>query len=142
MFLIFINDLPLVLENFVSSIKLYTDDTTIYDIQSDIQILETNLQDSLKLLHKWVRENGKLLNTDKTKVMLLTARQKRLGLQKSSLSLNYNDLDLKLTSNKNVLGVHIEENLTWNVHFQLKETFAFFVAFIAIKSFLSIEVSI
>ena len=59
-----------------------------------------------------------LLNTDKTKVMLLTTSQKRLGLQKSSLSLNYNDTDLQLTNNEKILGVHIEENLTWNVHFQ------------------------
>ena len=87
------------LENSVSSTELYADDTTIYDIQSGIQILETNLQDSLKLLNKWCRENGMLLNTDKTNVMLLTARQKRSGLPKYSLSLNDNDLDLELTSN-------------------------------------------
>ena len=42
----------------------------------------------------------------------------RPGLQKSSLYLNYNDIDLKLTSNEKILGVHIEENLTWNFHFQ------------------------
>ena len=93
------------LENSVSSTELYADDTTIYDIQSDMQILETNLQDSLKLLHKWCRENWRLLNTDKTKVMLITTRQKWSGLQKSSLSLNYNDLDLKLTSNEKIFGV-------------------------------------
>ena len=43
-----------------------------------------------------------LLNTDKAKVMILTTRQKRLGLQKSSLSLNYNDIDLNLTSNEKI----------------------------------------
>ena len=58
-----------------------------------------------------------LLNTDKAKVMIVTTRQKRRGLQKSSLSLNYNDIDLKLTSNSKIYGVHIEENLTWDVHF-------------------------
>ena len=65
---------------FLIFIKLHVYDTTIYDRQSDIQILETNLQDSLKLLHKWCRENGMLLNTDKTKVMLLTTRQNQSGL--------------------------------------------------------------
>ena len=36
MFLIFINDLPLVLENTFTSTDLYTDDTTVYAIQKEI----------------------------------------------------------------------------------------------------------
>ena len=44
MFLIFINDLPLVLKDNVTSTDLYADDTTIYDIQSDMQKLQQNLQ--------------------------------------------------------------------------------------------------
>ena len=33
MFVIFINDLPLVLENTITSTDLYADDTTVYDIR-------------------------------------------------------------------------------------------------------------
>ena len=40
MFLIFINDLPLVLKTGVTSTDLYADDTTAYDIQSNIQTLQ------------------------------------------------------------------------------------------------------
>ena len=36
MFLIFINDLPLVLANTITSTDLYADDTTVYDIQTNI----------------------------------------------------------------------------------------------------------
>ena len=57
MFLIFINDLPLVLKDNVTSTDLYADDTTIYAIQSDMQTLQQNLQKSLSLLNKWCREN-------------------------------------------------------------------------------------
>ena len=53
------------------------------------------------------RENGMVINTDKTKVMLITSRQKRNNLKNSDLSLN-----------EKVLGVHINENLPWNGHFQ------------------------
>ena len=35
MFLIFINDLPLVLKDAVTSTDFYADDTTVYDIQSN-----------------------------------------------------------------------------------------------------------
>ena len=50
LFLIFNNDLPLKLQNIVASTDLYADDTTIYDIQYDKQVLENNLQRSLVLL--------------------------------------------------------------------------------------------
>ena len=40
MFLIFINDLPLVLKTAVTSTDLYADDTTAYDIQSNMQTLQ------------------------------------------------------------------------------------------------------
>ena len=77
LFLIFINDLPLALKHAVTSIDLYADDTTVYDIQSSMETLQQNLQNSLILLNKWCRENGMVINTDKTKVMLITSRQKR-----------------------------------------------------------------
>ena len=66
-FFIFIIDLLLVLENTITSTDLYADDTTVYDIQTNLQILERNLQNSLLLLNKWCRENGMVINTDKTK---------------------------------------------------------------------------
>ena len=78
LFLIFINDLPLVLSKNGLAIDLYADDTTIYDIQSDLETLMSNLQESLLILKRWCRENGMLLNTEKTKVMLITQDRKEL----------------------------------------------------------------
>ena len=75
MFLIFINDLPSVLENTITSMDLYADDTTVFYIQTNMQTLKRNLQNSLLLLNKWCRENGMVMNMDKTKVMLITSRQ-------------------------------------------------------------------
>ena len=118
MFLIFINDLPLVLKTAVTSTDLYADDTTAYDIQSNMQTLQQNLQNALILLNKWCRENGMVINTDKTTVMLITSRQKRSNLQDNNLEHIFNDFDLKLSSNEKILGVQIEENLLWNSHFQ------------------------
>ena len=82
LFLIFINDLPLKLQIIVASTDLYADDTTIYDIQYDKPVLENNLQRSLVLLLQWCKENGMLINinSDKTKVMFITSRQKRCNL--------------------------------------------------------------
>ena len=65
LFLICINDLPLVLSEKVHSIDLYADDTTIYDMQSDLETLQSNLQYSLIKLQKWCKQNGILLNAEK-----------------------------------------------------------------------------
>lgn len=141
LFLIFINDLPLVLKNAVTSTDLYADDTTVYDIQSNMQTLQQNLQNSLILLNRWCRENGMVINTDKTKVMLITSRQKRYNLQNNSLILNLNEVDLKLSSNEKILGVQIEENLVWNGHFQYisKKIASSLWLLSQIKSFLSVD---
>ena len=84
MFLMFINDLPLVSKNAVTSTDLYADDTTVY-----------NMQNALLLLNKWCRENGMVINTDKSKVMLITSRQKRSNLKDNNLVLYFNDVDKK-----------------------------------------------
>ena len=92
LFLIFINDMPLKLQNIVASTDLYADDTTIYDIQYDKKVLENKFQRSLGQLQQWCKEN-----TDKTKVMFNISRQKRCNLNDASLHLNCNNIDLKLT---------------------------------------------
>ena len=131
----------LVLENTITATDLYADDTTVYDIQSNVQTLERNLQNSIILLNKWCRENGMVINTDKTKVMFITSRQKRYNLNNTDLSLNFKGADLKLTSNEKVLGVHIDENLLWNGHFQYisKKISSHLGLLSQIKSFLSKE---
>ena len=57
-----------------------------------------------------------LLNTEKTKVMLITTSQKRLHLHNSILNLPFNNDSLKNIDNDKVLGVYIDNNLTWSFH--------------------------
>ena len=59
-----------------------------------------------------------LLNTDKTKVMLITTSQKRLHLHDYILNLTYKSDTLKNVNNDKVLGVLIDNNLTWLIHIQ------------------------
>ena len=101
--LIFINDLPLVLQNYVV-VDLYADDTKFYDFQFDVLQLETNLQHALNLLRIWCRQNGMVLSTDKTKVMLITSKRKRLSMQNPVLSLKYSDIDIRMTHAEKILG--------------------------------------
>ena len=111
LFLLFINDLPLTLKEVVSAVDLYTDDTTIYDIQTDKTLVQRNLQSALNLLHIWCKENGMLLNMDKTKEMFITTRQKRATLSEDVLALKYDGIHLHLSNNEKVLGLYIDEIL-------------------------------
>ena len=59
-----------------------------------------------------------LLNTDKTKVVLKSTRQKRLHKIDNVLSLSYSGVELQITTGDIRLGINIEENLIMNNHYQ------------------------
>ena len=141
LFLLFINDLPLYLQNTSTIVDLYADDTTIYFSNADKLVLEKNLQSSLNCLKKWCRENGMILNIDKTKVMLIASRQKRPVLGDTVLNLQYNDIDIKMTTSDKVLGIYVDNNLTWNNHFNFlsKKLSTYMWLLSKIRTFLSIN---
>ena len=116
LFLMFINDLPLYTDNVFTD--LYADDTTIYQISNSQHFIEQDLQMALQKLSVWCKLNGMLLNTEKTKVMLITTSQKRLHLHNSILNLTFNNDSLKNIDNDKVLGIYIDNNLTWSIHTQ------------------------
>ena len=114
LFLIFINDLPLCINNVF--IDLYADDTTLYFIHTSQEIIEQNLQAALNELQLWCKSNGMMLNSAKTKVMFVTTNQKRHRLDNDKLKLFYNDEELQAIDNDKILGVFVDNNLTWSGH--------------------------
>ena len=112
LFLLFINDLPLYTNNVFTD--LYADDTTLYDVQDSMEQIENNLQIALNNLHIWCRSNSMILNSSKTKVMLVTTNQKRQRLSNDNLDLKFNNETLNMISNDKILGVFVDNNLTWS----------------------------
>ena len=141
LFLLFINDLPLYLQNTFTFVDLYADDTTIYFSNADKLELEKNLQSSLNCLQKWCRENSMTLYIDKTKVMLIASRQKRTVLGDTVLNLQYNDIYMKMTTSDKVLGIYVDNNLMWNNHFNFlsKKLSTYMWLLSKIRTFLSIN---
>ena len=138
LFLLFINDLPLYTSNVFTD--LYADDTTLYDVQDSMEQIENKLQSSLNNLQIWCRNNGMILNSSKTKVMLVTTYQKRQPLTNDHLDLTYNKESLNMISNDKILGVFVDNNLTWSNHImhltkkKLHQVFGFYQK---LKKFLS-----
>lgn len=116
LFIIFINDLSLLVSNEITASDLYADDTTLYDIQSQQDVLERNLQVSLNELHTWCLINGMKINRDKTKVLLITSSQKKSTMVNSNLELKYENIVLKTSCSEKLLGVYIADTLKWDVH--------------------------
>ena len=114
LFLMFINDLPLYTDSV--NTDFYADDTTLYISGETLEIIERNLQVALDCLSKWCKCNGMVINTTKTKVMLITTHQKRASLINGQLSLQLNDNELNMITNDKVLGIIIDHNLTWSQH--------------------------
>ena len=67
--LIVIDELYLFIGDVIRSVNLYADDSTLYDIGLDKDILENNLQHALNFLKNWCLENGMIINIDKTKIV-------------------------------------------------------------------------
>ena len=114
LFLIFINDLPLNINNVLTD--LYADDTTLYYIDKSEACIEQQLQCALLKLSEWCKENGMLINTTKTKVMLITTPQRRFYLNNYNPQLTYNNEQLSVVACEKILGVFIDNNLTWANH--------------------------
>ena len=116
LFLLFINDLPLYTNN--TETDLYADDTTLYHINNTLSSIENNLQTALRSLSDWCKSNGMLINTSKTKVMLITTHQKRASLNITEINLHLNGENLSMISKDKVLGIVIDNNLTWKNHIE------------------------
>ena len=114
LFVIFINDLPLVLKNV--NADLYADDTTIHKSASSIDVLNIALNDDFYNIKEWCSENDMVLNTDKTKVMLIGSTRRHLE--------NENDVRIKVdentfitsVENQKLLGLYIDKTLSWEAH--------------------------
>ena len=116
--LLFINDQPLSLKKSQISVDLYADDTTLYSTSLDKCSLETNLRKAFGSVYTWCLENDMLINTEKTKLMLIASRQKRNSLIDSDLNITFNDIDFKISNNEKILGVHVDQNFVSNNHFR------------------------
>lgn len=112
LFLLFINDLPLHTDVMTD---LYADDATLYEASKSKEQIERKLQNALCDLSVWCKQNGMLINTDKTKAMLITTPQRRSKID-DNLQISLNDVHLSKVSSDKVLGVQIDNNLSWGEH--------------------------
>ena len=73
----FINDLPL---HTNAMPDFYADDTTLYEIRKSKEEIERKLLDAsnaILMVASWCKQNGMVINIDKTEAMLITTWQRK-----------------------------------------------------------------
>ena len=115
LFLIFINDLAFIL---ALACKLFADDTTLYEVtQAPNETLESLIiKFKLKLypLLKWCKFNRMDINWSKTFFMIVTAKHKSKMAIPTSIEIDSHDV--VVTDSFKLLGVLIDNDLTFNQH--------------------------
>ena len=115
LFLIYINDLPNCLS--ISKPRMYADDTHLTFGSNCVDTINEVLNRDLAKVNEWLIANKLTLNASKTEFMLIGSRQRLCTFDKSP-SLSIDDKSIKHVSSTKSLGVHIDENLSWNVHIE------------------------
>ena len=113
LFSIYINDLPLYIH---CSCEMFADDTSIQSNNNDPDKLINNMQVNINRLIKWTELNHMSLNISKTKCMFVTTRQKRQKMHSPFAPLYIRGQKLEEVTSHKVLGVTIDNNLSWSEH--------------------------
>ena len=116
LFTLFVNDLPCSISNGI--VYMYADDTTISVCGKTKQEVELKLTKALGELNSWLNKNKLILNSDKTKTMLLGSKQKLRSLDNSMLSIELNRCQLECVYTYKCLGVIIDNSLDFKKHIE------------------------
>ena len=115
LFCIFINDLPLHIQDKKVRNSLFADDSSLDTSGKTVKEIEVTLQKSLNDVSGWCKNNLMCLHPEKTKCMVIATRQKH---QRSPLRLKL-DIDSKTVvqvKEHRVLGITIDDEFKWQSH--------------------------
>ena len=111
LFSIYIHDLPLHISS--GRCDMLADDTTIHTSGTDVPSIVAILHSCVSDIVEWTHLNHMSLNPIKTNYMILTTRQKRQILNSPPAIILIGKQQLHEVSEYKLLGVTIDNNLTW-----------------------------
>ena len=113
LFLLYINDISYNITS--GKIDLYADDSTLHESDKDLIILQNKLQINLDKIHRWCKVNNMSLHPTKSKCMIISTKNKFSQNKNLKLHLTIDNLCLENVTVQKVLGVFIDNTLTWNI---------------------------
>ena len=114
-FIVFINYMFLYPE--LDNLSLFADDATAHHSSKCSQPITHKLQDMATSADNWCEENKMKLSIIKTKVALVGSRQRLNKMTDTEKEINIfiNDIQLEQITHGKLLGIHIDESVTWNL---------------------------
>ena len=114
-FLLFINDLHLCLNNAI--IKLFADDTTFFIAEDNFDLLRVTVTSELQSFQEWIYANKLTSNYDpqKSSYSVFKSRNKQLPNSYKS-SLHVGGREIKYKENTKYFGMILDDQLTWEKH--------------------------
>ena len=109
LFLIYINDLPLVSNMF--DMLMYADDTTLY-CNINQYTVNLDINSELNKISAWLASNKLSLNVKKTKFMVFHTAQRKIIYPK----LIINNVEIEMVRQFNFLGIILSSTLKWHNH--------------------------
>ena len=112
-FLIYINELPECSNH--TTPRLFADDTNLLVAGDSIQEIESNMNSDLAHVNQWLLANKLSLNVVKSEFILI-GTAKELSSLAVQPNLEIDHFKIKQVCNTSVLGVEIDDKLSWNKH--------------------------
>ena len=112
LFLVYINDLP---EGINSNVKLFADDTTVYNINISTSNLNSDLHKASESVFKWKMS----FNPDSTKQAQEVIFSRKL-IKLFHLLIKFNNLPVQNASSQGHLGLILDEKLNFEYHLKEK----------------------
>ena len=113
LFLVFTNDLTQHVPH--GKVIMYADDAQFLDTEapSNIEALKTRVENNLSCAFKWFSQNSLKINPSKTEMIILKSRRQNSN---TDFSVRLGGDEIYPTSCVKVLGVVIDQHLTWEKH--------------------------
>lgn len=139
LFILYINDLPLCVN--ACTTDMFADDTTVSTSCSSPESLASKINEDLVNIASWCASNAMSINVEKTKAMILSTKHKLKSNKDKIPDIIVNDNVIQCTSHEKLLGVQIDDSLTWDHHIDtiLKKCNSLLYLLSRIKKYLNID---
>ncbi|XP_061185217.1 uncharacterized protein LOC133193275 [Saccostrea echinata] len=114
LFLLYINDLPLHVNR--TDIDMFADDATLHTHHKNVEGIENALNFDLCEIENWCSKNQMVLNTNKTKCMLMGTQHRKSKINSPELNLYASNKLIENVESEKLLGVYIDHSLRYNYH--------------------------
>lgn len=116
LFIIFVNDLSLLIKKPYQHIVKYADDTNILIGRKNVNDLLAQSEYFFNLVTDWFNKNKLILNKEKTNILMFRTKQSN-AIKPATIELN--KTQVSLSNNVKFLGTYINENLDWSYHINM-----------------------